>query len=62
MVSKNILLVDDESKIRELLKIYLEKEGFSTCQAADGQKALEMLRQNSYHLIILDLMMPGRYL
>ena len=46
MVTKHILLVDDESKIRELLCMYLGKEGFKIHQAADGEEALDMLRQN----------------
>ncbi len=59
MNTKRILVVDDEEKIRELLKLYLENEGFETHQAVDGQQALKMLQKNNYNLVVLDLMMPG---
>ncbi len=54
----NILVVDDESRIRRLLKMYLEREGYITAEAGDGATALEMALNNNYDVILLDLMLP----
>lgn len=54
-----ILVVDDERKIRDLVRLYLEKEGFMVGEAADGQKALDLYKDGQWDLIVLDLMMPG---
>jgi len=53
-----ILVVDDEEDIVEIIKIYLEDEGYEVVTAYDGEKALEMVRMESPHLIILDIMLP----
>jgi len=53
-----ILVVDDEKRIVDLVKIYLEREGFSVDEAFDGQQALDKISSSSYDLIILDLMLP----
>jgi len=53
-----ILIVDDEAKIRNVIKIYLEKEGFSTEEACDGEEALKKFNVSKPSLIILDVMMP----
>jgi two-component system response regulator ResD len=58
-MSKNILVVDDEKKIRELLTLYLNQEGFTVSIALDGRDALKKLSHKTFDLIILDLMMPG---
>jgi len=55
---KKLLVVDDEDRIRRLLRMYLEKENYQVEEAADGEEALEMALQNDYILILLDLMMP----
>lgn len=55
---KNILIVEDEKKIVELLEAYLEKEGYITYKAYDGEKALEIFESEDIKLIILDLMIP----
>jgi len=55
---KNVLIVDDEEKIREVIASYLNKEGYHTREAASGTEALEILRSEPVHLIILDLMLP----
>ncbi|MBI5408909.1 MAG: response regulator transcription factor [Nitrospirae bacterium] len=52
-----ILVVEDEHKISEIVKTYLEKEGFSVTTASTGQDAVSLLR-NKFDLIILDLMLP----
>lgn len=54
----NILLVDDEVKITEVIKAYLDKEGYNTFIAHDGQKALELFTQEEFDLVILDRMLP----
>lgn len=58
-MSKKILVVDDEEKIRELIKNYLEKEGFEVLQAADGVEALESITKDKPNLIVLDWLLPG---
>lgn len=53
-----ILVVDDETKIRELIRKYAEFEGHSISEASDGLSAVHMCKQNSYDIIIMDIMMP----
>lgn len=55
----NILVVDDEERIRRLLRMYLEREGFEIDEAADGETALKMALEKDYDCVMLDLMMPG---
>ena len=57
-MAKKILVVDDKSELRTLLKSYLTQEGFSVVTAGDGQEALFVARHEKPNLIILDLMMP----
>lgn len=54
----NILVVDDEEKIRTIIKKYAEFEGYHITEAADGMEAVTLCRYNDYDLIILDVMMP----
>lgn len=54
-----ILVVDDEERIRRLLKMYLERENFLIDEAEEGNEALQKALKNYYDLIILDLMLPG---
>ena len=54
----NILLVDDEIKITEVIKAYLDKEGYNTFIVHDGQKAFELFKQEEFDLVILDRMLP----
>ncbi|MGM0846010.1 MAG: response regulator transcription factor [Bacillota bacterium] len=54
-----ILIVDDEDRIRKLLRMYLERENYVIEEAEDGETALEMALNNEYDCILLDLMMPG---
>lgn len=56
---QRLLLVDDEDRIRRLLKMYLEKEGYIIEEATDGHEAIEKALHIDYDLIVLDLMMPG---
>lgn len=55
---QKILIVDDDTNICELLRLYLEKNGFATAVANDGAAAVEMATQKSYDLILLDIMLP----
>jgi two-component system response regulator ResD len=54
-----VLVVDDEERIRRLLRMYLERENFIIEEAADGEQALEMALSYDYDVILLDLMLPG---
>lgn len=56
---KSILVVDDEATIREVVRRYLEREGFSVREAEDGYEALDAIEAQSPDLIVLDLMLPG---
>ena len=58
MDSKKILIVDDDENICELLRLYLEKDGFSTIVANDGGQAITKAQINNPDLILLDIMMP----
>ena len=58
MDGKKILIVDDDVNICELLRLYLEKDGFSTIVAHDGGEALHLAQINNPDLILLDIMMP----
>jgi two-component system OmpR family response regulator len=55
---KKILVVDDERKIVDIIKAYLEKDGYQVITAYDGKNALEATRTQSPDLIVLDLMLP----
>ncbi|MBR3971738.1 MAG: response regulator transcription factor [Ruminococcus sp.] len=59
MSQYKVLIVDDDSNICNLLRIYLEKEGFETLTAEDGEKALSLFEQSKPDLILLDIMLPG---
>lgn len=58
MAMQRIMVVDDDRNICELLRLYLEKEGFETVIAEDGQKALAMFDTAQPDLMLLDVMMP----
>ena len=55
-----ILVVDDESRMRKLLKDFLSTKGFNIIEAEDGEKALEIFEENrnKINLVLLDVMMP----
>jgi two-component system phosphate regulon response regulator OmpR len=54
-----IMIVDDDARIRDLLRRYLTQEGFEVLQAEDGKALTRLLLRESVDLIVLDLMMPG---
>lgn len=56
--TKKILVIDDEKKILDVVKAYLQKEGFEVITAQDGESALEIFKSEAVHLVILDLMLP----
>lgn len=60
MIEKSILIVDDESRMRKLIKDFLATKGYSILEAEDGEKALQIFSENSekINLILLDVMMP----
>ena len=57
MKHEKILIVEDEAKIADIVKSYLEREGFQVTVAGDGKSALSMLKEG-FDLVILDLMLP----
>lgn len=58
MTMQTVLVADDDEKIRELLALYLSKEGFAVEQAADGAEAILKAQQLKPGLVVLDIMMP----
>jgi two-component system alkaline phosphatase synthesis response regulator PhoP len=59
VMRKKVLVVDDEKDIVDLIAYNLEKEGFATLRAYDGETALDLAKAKKPDLIILDLMLPG---
>ncbi|MCL4247210.1 MAG: response regulator transcription factor [Anaerolineae bacterium] len=57
--SKTIVVIDDEATIRDVVRRYLEVEGFRVVEAEDGHQALDVLRDQRADLILLDVMLPG---
>ena len=57
-MNKTILIIEDEIRIRFLLKDYLLSEGFSVIEACDGEEGLKVFKNNNVDLILLDIMMP----
>lgn len=55
-----ILLADDEAEIRQLLRLYLEKDGYRVLEAENGVRAVSLLNKEEIHLALLDIMMPGK--
>lgn len=54
----NILIIEDESSVSEILKAYLEKEGYKVFCSQNGLDGIELFRKNNIKLVILDLMLP----
>ena len=55
---EKILIVDDEARIRDIIKQYLKFEGYEYAEAANGEQALDMFFKDSFDLVIMDVMMP----
>lgn len=60
MASRKVLIADDEPDILEILKYNLEKEGYQVSTARDGNEAIALAKSTDPHLIVLDMMMPGK--
>ena len=58
--TRTILIADDDANICELVRLYLEKEGFETIVCLDGERAIEIWKQGGIDLLILDIMMPKK--
>src|SRR3990172_9170536 len=58
-VTAKVLVVDDEPKIVEMVRLYLERDGHSVLVARDGPSALDVFRRDRPDLVVLDLMLPG---
>lgn len=58
MLKKSILIIEDDPKIRRYLELELVHEGYNVDLAVDGLEGLKLFRENSYSLILLDLMLP----
>jgi DNA-binding response OmpR family regulator len=54
-----VLVVDDEPIVREVVVRYLEREGYRTLEAADGDRARQLLESDAPNLVVLDVMLPG---
>ena len=59
MTKPRVLVVDDEREIREAIRIYLRGEDIETIMATNGQEAVDFMKQQDIHLILMDVMMPG---
>lgn len=59
MTKPRVLVVDDEREIREAIRIYLRGEDIETVMATNGQEAVDLMKQEEIHLILMDVMMPG---
>lgn len=58
MSNNKVLIADDDKHIAELIKLYFEKDGFTTVTAHDGKKAVELFKSEAPSIVILDVMMP----
>lgn len=58
MATYKVLVVDDDKEIRDAIEIYLKNEGITVLKAKDGIEAIEVLNEETIHLIVLDIMMP----
>ena len=59
MAKMRVLIVDDEEDIRELVELYLGRDGYDILTCETGEQALDIVRTDSIDLIVLDLMLPG---
>ena len=59
MTGKRVLVVDDDAKTREVISLYLKRDGYRVIAAYDGNEALRLARESHPDLIVLDIMLPG---
>lgn len=57
-MAKKILVVEDDGNIRELLRLYLEREGYQIIEAENGAEGLKQFKKENFDMILLDVMMP----
>lgn len=55
----HILVVDDEERIREIIRKYAQYEGYKVTESPNGEEAVELCREKEYDLVVMDVMMPG---
>lgn len=60
LVGQKILVVEDDSEIKEVIRLYLEKNGYRVVQAGDGLEAVRLVGEEQPDLIILDVLLPGK--
>ena len=58
---KKILIVDDQMEVRELVEVTLRNEDYTILKAGSGEEAIEITRAEKPDLVIMDVMMPGKY-
>ena len=58
---KKILIVEDEANIRELLRLYLEREGYTVLEAENGVEGIKKWKSDKPDMLLLDVMMPVGY-
>lgn len=58
MNNYKVLIADDEAQIREILRVYFQKEGFQVLEAENGKEALERVEADRPDILLLDVMMP----
>ena len=59
MTEPAVMIVDDEAAIRQIVRRYLEADGYKVVEASDGEEALERFRHSPTDVVVLDVMMPG---
>ena len=57
-MTKKIMTVDDSASIRKMVNLTLSRSGYDVCEAVDGKDALEMMKKETVHMVITDLIMP----
>jgi two-component system chemotaxis response regulator CheY len=57
-IPQSVLIVDDDSGVRGLLRYILEEAGYQVMEAENGREAMRVLREHSVHLVLIDLVMP----
>ena len=60
LVGKRILIIEDEKKLNDIMALYLKKEGYEVYSAYDGKEGEELIENEDFNLIILDVMMPQK--
>lgn len=59
-MKRRVLIVDDESQIRDMLREWLTRTGYEVVDASDGKQAIEILRRQSFDVVVADILMPEK--